>query len=131
MGKNEALYPVKYIGFYPVFVDRLYGSGLIFQQGQTLNVSSLLAAKLLRHVDMFEAGNGKEAETPKQSEPVKDPQNDELEQQNDILDQLMIMDKNALRQFALQNYEQKIDTRNNINVLREEVRNMVNQFGVV
>ena len=53
---TQNLVPVKYVGRRPDFFDRIYGSGLFFDQGQMRWVPSELARKLLRHADLFERG---------------------------------------------------------------------------
>lgn len=134
MKQNNAKLPVKYIGFYPVYVDRMYGTGIVFEQNATVLVPDIAALKLLRHTDMFERGEKGDAVDVETDTPVIDEKSAELErleEENGIIDQIAVMDKQALKQFAMQNYEQNIDTRKNIETLRDEVRNMVAMFGAV
>ncbi|MFG9301272.1 RyR domain-containing protein [Pseudomonas aeruginosa] len=46
--------PIKYIGPRENFTDRLYGSGLMFTQGQVRSVPGDLARRFLNHRDLFE-----------------------------------------------------------------------------
>lgn len=50
--------PIKYIGPRESFTDRLYGSGLMFTQGQVRSVPGDLARRFLNHRDLFERSTG-------------------------------------------------------------------------
>lgn len=130
---------VKYIGRKP-FVDRLYGSGLPFEIGQTRVVPALLARQFLRHPE-FEQG---EAEAPieppkgddtavllEQADKAQVEQTTHLSELQELRDQVSYMDKDALEQFALTKYRQNIDKRRSLPALREQVIGLIDQFGAV
>ena len=133
---TQNLVPVKYVGRRPDFFDRIYGSGLFFDQGQTRWVPSELARKLLRHADLFERGEedleASEDDTAEiLEEAAREQDNKRVEQSviQDLRDSVQSMDKDALSQFASTNYRQIIDRRRSVETLREEVLGFIDRFG--
>ena len=137
---TKNLVPVKYVGRRPDFFDRIYGSGLFFDQGQTRWVPSELARKLLRHADLFERGEADSAGPQKEDDTAKILEEAAREQSSlkveqsviqDLRDSVQSMDKDALSLFASTNYRQIIDRRRSVETLREEVLGFIDRFGAV
>lgn len=135
---TQNLVPVKYVGRRPDFFDRIYGSGLFFDQGQTRWVPSELARKLLRHADLFERGEEDlEASEDDTAEILEDAARERDAQRidqsviQDLRDSVQSMDKDALSLFASTNYRQIIDRRRSVETLREEVLGFIDRFGAV
>lgn len=61
---------IEYIGRKPTYKDVLYGTGLTFVPGQVRELPKLLAAKFLRHDDLFSTEKAKAPEA-KQDEQVQ------------------------------------------------------------
>lgn len=134
---------VTYIGRRPEWTDRVYGSGIGFTAGQTRNLPQLLAKKLLRHGDLFEAA----ALAPSEPAPAaatddtaallaaaqktKDEQQDEQGKLQDLYDQVSLMTKEALNQFANTNYRQTLNPRDSVATMREKVIGLIDQYGAV
>ncbi|WP_322979125.1 RyR domain-containing protein [Pseudomonas sp. C11] len=140
---------VVYIGRKPAYTDHLYGTGLSFTQGQERAMPVDIARKFLRHPDMFKEGDAT-AVTEAQAEPDKvDDQDDDTARQlaeakkledeqrdkeNRILDlkqQINVMTKESLAEYAMTNYKQNLDKRKSVAELRQAVTGMIDQFGVV
>lgn len=67
----------------------------------------------------------------KESQELKDDE-DEIEQElQSIRDEIYNMDKEALEHFAFTRYEQKINKRRSVENLRQEVIGLVDQYGAV
>ena len=67
-------------------------------------------------------------------EATKEEQADtdrELQKVLDLKQTVSFMDKDALKQFALTNYNQKLDGRLSVEALREQTAQMIDQFGVI
>lgn len=122
---------VRYIGARELYVDKLYRSGLTFTPGQARVVSGDLARKLLRHVDIFDAGDPvpeNEPEAPAEDTP---PDTSEEDLIAGLKDQIAVMDKEALETFAREQYGQELDRRRGIEKLRISVMEMIDQYGMV
>ena len=135
---TQSLVPVKYVGRRPDFFDRIYGSGLFFDQGQTRWVPAELARKLLRHADLFERGEedleaseDDTAEILEEAARERDTQRIDQSAIQDLRDSVQSMDKEALSHFAGTNYRQIIDRRRSVEALREEVLGFIDRFGAV
>lgn len=149
---EDGLVLVTYIHSRPQWQDRIYGTGLTFQQGQTRRLPSDVAAKLLRHADCFEKAIPEPAFEQASAEPasavlapvVKDDTATQLEaamkqqaaereaQQAvlDMKDSVAQMGKDELEQFASTNFKQSLDKRRGVETLREQVNQLIDQFGV-
>ena len=124
------------------WADRLYGSGLDFEPGQTREMPTELARKFLKHADMFAAASVTPAQERKQQE-VDDTQakldaaaqkramkKAEQDRRQDLVDRVNAMDEQSLRDFAKNTYQQDIDGRvHDMAKLREKVVGFVDQFG--
>ncbi|WP_167141297.1 RyR domain-containing protein [Pseudomonas sp. OTU750018] len=135
---------VKYIGRREIFVDRLFGTGLSFEQGQVRVFPGVLARKFLRHADQFEEAAVGEPATVADTETtdetaqalakakkLQDEQTLEQNQLQDVRDQIASMTKKGLEEFAMTKYNQKLDARKSVGDLRVEVTGFIDRFGVV
>lgn len=142
------LIPVKYIGRRPEWHDRLYGTGLYFNEGQVRNLPPEIARRLLRHADLFEKAEAPIVQDePTQEEPApldddtaklleqgKQAKEDEhavQTQLQDLYDQIEQMGKDSLVEFASTKYRQQLNKRDSVATLRAKVRQYVDQFGAV
>lgn len=142
---------VVYIGRKETYTDHLYGTGLSFTKGQERAMPADIARKFLRHGDMFEEGSAKAvAKSPAKPDKVEDKDEDDdtarqlaaakkLEDENrdkenrilDLKQQINIMTKDSLAEYAMTNYKQNLDKRKSVAELRQAVTGMIDQFGVV
>lgn len=151
MAKPVETTNIKYIGK-KYFIDRLYNSGLNFEPNQIRELPSELARSFLRHADLFvvsqepgdsvtymydseggliEINNDNTAEllelqAKKDKEMAKSGQD-----LQDLQTQVLVMDKNALSQFAKDRYQVDLNKRKAVETLREEVIGLINQFGAM
>ena len=126
---DSGLVAVQYVGRKPEWRDALYNTGLYFVADQVRNLPAHTARQLLRHTDLF-----REAKVEVAPEPVEEPEADtdrELQKVLDLKQTVSFMDKDALKQFALTNYNQKLDGRLSVEALREQTAQMIDQFGVI
>lgn len=137
--------PVQYIGRKEAYTDHLYGTGLSFEKDQVRGLPTEVARKFLRHADMFkEAGEGavvtelvKSAEqddTTKTLDEAAKRQKEDQDKENALIDlkqHVSNMTKNALCEYAMTNYRQKLDSRASVADLRQQVTGMIDQFGAV
>ncbi|HFC3453439.1 TPA: hypothetical protein ACFIYR_001122 [Neisseria gonorrhoeae] len=128
---------IKYIGGRAVWRDRIYHTGLVFEDGQVREVSAGAAAKLLRHGDVFAAVPGKRVEKADDTEALEKAGASELEREaaafdavQDVILQINRMGKDELELYAKANYGQGLDKRKSAENLREAVVRMVRQFGI-
>lgn len=125
---------VRYVGKRDYWEDNLYNTGLSFSTDQERDLPASVAAKLLKHGDLFLAVGGSvssegDIEIEAQQEASKEEDNDV--QHYEVLDQIERMDKQALIQFAAGRYQVKIDARKGEESVRSEVVELVNKFGVL
>lgn len=137
MGEDIA---IKYVSrVHTSFYDRLYGSGLTFERGQSRMVPALLAQSLLTHAGEFELGEAmpkaeavddtKEVMTAKQKRDDKD--REQLNERQDVVDSIQTMDKEALKEYAQQKYGQAIPKTMTVENMRVKVVALIDQFGLV
>lgn len=134
---------VKYIGRRERFVDRVFGTGLGFDQGQVRVLPNVIARKFLRHADQFEEAvvdasapveadsTDETAEALAKAKKLQDEQTLEQNQLQDVRDQIASMNKKSLEEFAMTKYNQKLDTAKKVGDLRVEVTSFIDRFGVV
>lgn len=125
---------VRYVGKRDYWEDNLYNTGLSFSTDQERSLPASVAAKLLKHGDLFLAVGGSvgsegDIEIEVQQEASKEEDSDV--QHYEVLDQIERMDKQALIQFAAERYQVKIDARKGAESVRGEVVELVNKFGVL
>lgn len=133
---NETLIPIRFIGRREVWREIRYGSGLAFTKNQVRSVPERLAERLLRHVDLFELADkaAPEDDTMEQLDAAKQEaakQKALEEQRQSVVDRVMVMDKQALEDFAKTHYQQDLDKRRSVETLRQQVVSFIDQFGVV
>ncbi|ENX7607039.1 TPA: hypothetical protein ACJYMD_001438 [Neisseria gonorrhoeae] len=129
---------IKYIGGRAVWRDRIYHTGLVFEDGQVREVSAGAAAKLLRHGDVFAAVPGKRVEKADDTEALEKAGASQVEREaaafdavQDVILQINRMGKDELELYAKANYGQGLDKRKSAENLRGDVVRMVRQFGIV
>lgn len=139
---------VTYTGSETPFVDRVYRSRLTFDPGQTREVPADLAAKFLRHQDVFQpAGQKDDAAKPKKdaqkpagqkddtAEKLEAAKKDEEERRAkenarfELHQQLDKMDKQALRDWAKVKFQQEFPGNLGEANLRDRVKGLVDQYG--
>lgn len=118
--------PIKYIGHRAFYREGAYGSGVEFAQGETKLVPPELAVKLLRHPDVYVSG---EVEGADEAVVVEKKYDDEEDTQA-ARDTIALMDKAALETFAKTHFSVDLDKRKSVDSLRQQVTNLVDQFGV-
>jgi hypothetical protein len=127
--------PITYIGRRETYREGTYGSGLVFQRGETKLVPNALAAKLLQHPDVYRLGKIEQSAAalapeaaPKATQAEKDV---EEERMQDHRDSVMRMDsKAALAEFAKTNFNMELDKRKTVAALQTEVIQLIDRFGV-
>lgn len=134
---------VTYTGRETPFVERNYGSALQFEPGQTRIVPVELAARLLRHADVFTTGKLADAEAVQV--PAADNTQAVLEladqqkaeqavidnQRQDVVDQINLMDKDALKEYAHIKYGQPLTKTLSVENMRAKVVGFIDQYGLV
>lgn len=136
---------VTYTGLEDPFVERNYGSALTFEAGQTRALPPELAEKLLRHADVFvPAGEDDALSAP--TEPVdegkdntaglldlaekeKALQEAALNERQSVVDQVNLMDKDALKEYAQNRYGQPLPKTMAVETMRSKVVGLIDQFG--
>lgn len=120
--------PIRYIGHRDTYIEGVYGSRIEFVKGGVQNVADELAAKLLKHPDVYEqAGDAEEADGLGIQKPVTDEPDDLIESARDMVAN---MNKAALEEFAQTNFRMTISKTGKLADLRNEVIGMIDQFGL-
>lgn len=121
--------PIKYIGHRSEYRDGACGSGAIFKQGETLNISDdSIAAKMLRHPTVYARGDGEGEGGAIFSVAGKD--SDDSNEIQDARDIVANLDKDALQTYAKTNFSVNVDKRKSVEALRSEVTGMIDRFGI-
>lgn len=136
------LVPVTYIGRREHFVDRLYGSALSFEKGQSRSLPPDLATQFLRHGDLFaratEAVSAKPAADTMDAETqagvdrangAKAAVDQEQNSLHELRSTVNNMTKEALLDFAKVKYGQSLKRADSVATLRTAVIGMIDQFG--
>lgn len=118
---------VKYIGHRPNFSDRIYGTGIAFAPGQTVNVENATARKMLRHTDVYEQGELEEAEAP--ASAAKNSVTDDEDPDQTARDSIANMTKDALVTYAKTTFSVDLDKRTSVGDMRTRVTGLFDQFG--
>lgn len=118
---------VKYIGHRQKFSDVIYGSGIAFAPGQTVNVDDAIARKMLKHADVYERGDMAEADAPVSA--PKNPSDDEDPDQT-ARDAIANMSKDALVTYAKTTFSVDLDKRSSVGDMRTKVTGLYDQYGV-
>lgn len=148
---------VTYTGKEAPFIERNYGSSLSFEPGQTRALPAELAAKLLRHADVFElaapskpkkaqteetAAQTDEATKPKdevddtatqlaEATKKQDEQGALVNERQNVVDQVNLMDKDALKEYAHIKYGQPLPKTLSVDNMRAKVVGFIDQYGLV
>jgi hypothetical protein len=128
---------VTYIHHRESYVDRQYGTGLTFSKGQTRILPGDLARKFLRHTDLFELGDVADVSGDDTGSVLnaaganKNEQRDEVSQLQDLRDQVMLMDKKRLQDYATNNYRIPLNVRDSVAGMRAKVIGLIDQYGAV
>ena len=146
---------IKYIGKREPWHDRLYRTGLVFDCNQVRTIPWDMARKFLRHEDIFEkvGADAKDEDDATNTTPEDDTSNDgdkaaddtqalldEQEAKNKdkddeqtelqaLYDQVNVMDKDALKNFAQNHYQQNTNNSKSVENIRIDVNGMIDQFG--
>lgn len=141
---------VQYVGRRQQWADSIYGTGLSFVADQVRYLPGPVATQFLRHVDLFREAKtevapekvaqiAEVAEVPHDDtaeilEAAKQKQAEELDKENQLQDlrqSVTFMEKDALKEFALRNYRQKLDGRLSVEAMRTQALHLIDQFGAV
>ncbi|QLI49420.1 hypothetical protein vBPaeMUSP18_17 [Pseudomonas phage vB_PaeM_USP_18] len=127
---------VKYIGRRPFWKDTVYHSGVTFSTDQVRALPQALAAKLLRHIDLFEEAEFATAQQDDTGFQIDDGKKIEAAKRErdiefDVIGQINQMDKKTLADFAMTRFQLKVNTRNTLEQMRKEVSQHVDRFGAV
>lgn len=118
--------PVTYIGRRATYREGAYGSGVVWTQGETKAVPDDLAGKLLKHPDVYVLG-----EKPTDTVTLPAPEKEDAEERDqEVLDSIKRMEKDALAQFAKTHFNVDLDKRKGVEKLRSEVTVMYDRVGV-
>lgn len=147
---------VTYTGNDDLYKDRIYRSGLTFTKGQTRMLPEPLAARFLRHTDVFKSAD-KNGEVTQKSDKkdTKPPADDKSltkdddtkaileetakeidtlrEQENarfELHDRLASMDKAALIDWVHANYKQKMPGNYSHQRLLDMAKGFIDQYGM-
>ena len=143
---------IKYIGKREPWHDRLYRTGLVFDCNQVRTIPWDMARKFLRHEDLFEkvdADAKDKTDKAKKTGKADDAKNqaddtqalldeqtaknkskdDEQAELQALYDQVSVMDKDALKDFAMTHYQQKTNNSKSVENIRLDVNSMIDQFG--
>lgn len=119
---------IKYIGHRHNFSDVIYGTGLAFAPGQTVNVEDDAAArKMLKHVDVYQRGDAAEAEDPAKAAKNTVTQDEDPDQT--ARDAIANMNKDALVSYAKNTFSVNLDKRSSVGDMRTRVIGLFDQFG--
>ena len=147
---------VTYTGNDDPFKDRIYRSGLTFTKGQTRLMPAPLAARFLRHADVFKpadkTGKGKKpadktAKNPPEDDKTiikdddtqaildkttkeADTQREQEDARFELHDQLARMDKVALIEWVQSNYKQKMPGNYGQPRLLDMAKGFIDQYGM-
>lgn len=146
---------IKYIGKREPWHDRLYRTGLVFDCNQVRTIPWDMARKFLRHEDLFEKvdADAKDESDETLEKPEGDTQDDSDQKPDDtqalldeqeaknkdkddeqrelqaLYDQVNVMDKDALKDFAQSHYQQNTNNSKSVENIRLDVTAMIDQFG--
>jgi len=122
---------IKYNGFRPVYRDGLYGTG-DWEQGQVKVVPAAVYPKMLRHPDVYVDGADTEsgdAIDVVAAAPIKGKDAEEEETQN-ARDSIAAMStKDAVADYALVNFGQKIPKTMTIENMKQRATMLIDQYG--
>ena len=125
---------ITYIGHRPVYKDGACGSGVTFEQGQTLAIPERYAIQMLKHPSVYVQASGKDAKSAVVADVPTTEEADakakEFHDQQDMRDTIARMDKESLKAFAQTHWRIALDGRKSAESLRAEVAQHFDQYGV-
>lgn len=127
--KSDVHAAVKYIGARDYHADRLYGTGE-WTKGSVKMVPIVIAAKMLRHPDVYADASGEVAEAEvagEQDATKQDAENDQDQEARDII--ASIMSKDALADYVMVNYGQKIPRTLSLDNMKSQAFQLIDQYG--
>lgn len=128
---------VTYIHARENYTDYQYGTGLTFVKGQTRSLPGELAQKFLRHADLFALGDSADVGSDDTGDKLansgkgKDEQRDEVSRLQDLRDQVMLMKKADLQEYAQNNYRIPISDKVSVAEMRTQVIGLIDQYGAI
>lgn len=122
---------IQYISTRPIHVDGLHGTGE-WLVGDIKEVDEETARRLLRHVDVFAAGDVKAKVTGVVEAPAVKETN-EADKMQETYDLIATMQKDALRSFIKSQFNRNVDMRQHkdIGTLRNLAIQLTDQYGVL
>ncbi|HBK00102.1 MAG TPA: hypothetical protein DDZ62_09065 [Delftia acidovorans] len=150
MMTNEPKVAVQYIGRRPSYIDRLYGTGLLFDTEQVRGLPASIAKNFLRHGDLFQraavaddVGTGQgQLQAPitplddtaaqlAEAQRLQDEQRAKDMRRQELLDQVSNMDKDGLQVFAKDTYNQVVPKTMTLENMRAKVFAFIDEYGAV
>lgn len=136
---------IQYVGRKDQYIDRLYGSNLVFGPQQIRIVPSNLASNLLKHPEFKRVefqekedkgfGSQQTDDTLLILDESKKQQDKANELENLIVEEIdtinRITDKKSLIDYAKNKYEQDLKLSSSVKTLQSQVVELIKQFGVV
>lgn len=122
---------IAYVGFREHHRDATYGTGE-WVKGQVKRVDAAIAAKMLRHTDVYVVSflpKCDHADVVEQQPSKSEKESTEAAVQ-DALDVVQAMDTDALVEFTQRNFNMKLDRRKSVGNLRIETQQLIHQFGL-
>jgi hypothetical protein len=121
---------VQYVGHRPFYRDGACGSGLTFERGGVALVPAEIAAKMLRHTDVW-VRHGKAPEAAAvYTPPVVDEEAKKQDQMQDIRDTIIQMDKPGLKLYVQTHWNQDLDGRMSVENMRAKAVELFDQYGL-
>lgn len=120
---------VQYIGHRDTYREGAYGSGIVFERGDTRIVPAELARKLLKHPDVYVPGKARKGMKVETVDSVTLAEN-EAEKTQPERDAVANMDKDALSTYAQTHFRISIDKRKSVDDLRAQVTGLIDQYGI-
>lgn len=128
---------ITYIHARENYTDYQYGTGLTFAKGQTRILPGELAQKFLRHADLFALGDSADVGSDDTGDKLansgkgKDEQRDEVSRLQDLRDQVMLMKKADLQEYAQNNYRIPMSDKVSVAEMRTQVIGLIDQYGAI
>lgn len=121
--------PIKYIGRRESYRDGAYGTGIVWKKGETQLVPAEKAALMLKHADVYMLGDPlPDTTVPPEVIVRKGDESDDPVQQ--VRDSIMGMNKEGVVTYAKTHYRVDFDKRQGVAALRQQLVQLVDQFGV-
>jgi hypothetical protein len=119
--------PVRYVGHRETYVDGTYGTHIRFTRGSCSMVPADKAKLMLRHADVYEAGDASQAAAPVVASSIKDESDDPVQMLRDAIGN---MSKEACTLQAKVNYQVDLDPALSVEDMRSRVTQLLDQFGL-